>query len=473
MKLATAAIVTLLVATAAANSLRWTPPEPIWPDTATGDSLWQLMPSLVGADSVVWAAWQQKRGEGPEVTCLARHDGRSWLAPDSVLPLAPEEQPYYLRLDLDREGNPWVVYDPYDPQSGTARLLCVRRVGDTWTHPEEIALETHGRSLVPGLGAHPKGGVQVTLIREEGLDIRLYTMRGTGDSWTAPLPIDSALAVMLPREQAVAAINDSQMMIVWPASRDAEHRPLWSMIGSGDTWSAPIPVVFPPAGTEMPPRIAVTQPGFVRLFWQRSGHGIQSARFDGARWVDTLQLDPEYSGGPSVCTDEYGWTWVSYYHYLESGYWRSFVRYNDGTGWSEPLEGFDTSFAIVDMAVARGRLWALLGRKQESSAGSLLYYSSARHPSALAESGESELPSGVRAGTTILRGALFLEGQGQRGEDGMVLLDAAGREAAVLVPGHNDLSRISPGVYFLREAVGETETGQYRRLAARKVVIQR
>ena len=459
-------LVMFLLVPASADSLRWTTPVPIWPDTAMGDSLWQMMPSLAGVDSVLWAVWQQKRGDSPEVTCLARHDGRGWSAPDSILPLAPRDRPYFLRLALDREDDPWIVYDPYDSESGNTRLLCVRRSGDTWTCPEEIAREPRGRSMVPGLGAHPGGGMQVTLVREEGLDIRLYTLHGSGDSWTTPVMIDSAIAVMLPCEQAVTAINDSQVMVVWPASRDVEHRPLWSMVGVGDIWSEPIPVVFPPGGTELPPRIAVTRSGSVRLFWQRSGSGVQTARFNGARWVDTLQLDPEYSGGPAVCTDEYGWTWVSYFHYLESGYWRSFVRYDDGAGWSEPVAVFDTTFAVVAMAAAHGRVWVLLGRKQESSTLSLTYVSSAWHPLAVAEPEMLGPHGGAHGRPTLVRGTLFLKAGELSPSGGAALLDATGRMVMELVPGANDVLRLAPGVYFVLLRACD------RSPVVRKVVIQ-
>ncbi|MFO7674853.1 MAG: aryl-sulfate sulfotransferase [bacterium] len=47
---------------------------------------------------------------------------------------------------------------------------------------------------------------------------------------------------------------------------------------------------------------------------------------------------------------------------------------------------------------------------------------------------------------TIARGRLFLPGEGGRAE----LLDAAGRRVMVLASGANDVSRLAPGVYFVR-----------------------
>jgi len=65
-------------------------------------------------------------------------------------------------------------------------------------------------------------------------------------------------------------------------------------------------------------------------------------------------------------------------------------------------------------------------------------------------------------GPTLVRGTLRLRGRTQG-----VLLDVSGRQAAVLVPGLNDIRHLAPGIYFLRSAEGGT------RSAVRKVVIQR
>lgn len=65
---------------------------------------------------------------------------------------------------------------------------------------------------------------------------------------------------------------------------------------------------------------------------------------------------------------------------------------------------------------------------------------------------------------TIVRGALFLEGGIVRGEGGAWLLDISGRTVMDLASGENDVSRVAPGVYFVRDAAAR---------ATRKVIIQR
>jgi hypothetical protein len=60
--------------------------------------------------------------------------------------------------------------------------------------------------------------------------------------------------------------------------------------------------------------------------------------------------------------------------------------------------------------------------------------------------------AGLKPGPTIVRGVLKL-GVGSRQYSAFrtELLDAAGRRVAELRPGANDVSRLAPGVYFVRQ----------------------
>jgi hypothetical protein len=73
----------------------------------------------------------------------------------------------------------------------------------------------------------------------------------------------------------------------------------------------------------------------------------------------------------------------------------------------------------------------------------------------------------MSAGPTIVRGVLFLpDSPGLRVSASPCLLDASGRKVTALRPGPNDVSALSPGVYFVRER-------QAQALATRKVVLAR
>jgi YVTN family beta-propeller protein len=68
------------------------------------------------------------------------------------------------------------------------------------------------------------------------------------------------------------------------------------------------------------------------------------------------------------------------------------------------------------------------------------------------------------AGPTIVRGALNLQSAIYNLESEIMLLDISGRKVLDLRPGANDVSRLSPGVYFVRKAQAQAQ-------AVRKVVL--
>jgi hypothetical protein len=85
-----------------------------------------------------------------------------------------------------------------------------------------------------------------------------------------------------------------------------------------------------------------------------------------------------------------------------------------------------------------------------------------RQASGIAE-GATPGASFVLSGSTVVRGVLFLaDARGEMREARCELLDVSGRRVLSLKPGVNDVSRLSPGVYFV-QAAG----------AARKFIVQR
>jgi YVTN family beta-propeller protein len=83
------------------------------------------------------------------------------------------------------------------------------------------------------------------------------------------------------------------------------------------------------------------------------------------------------------------------------------------------------------------------------------------------EEGPKPQASSSKPAATVVRGVLFLSGDCPRtGTVPSVLLDASGRKVMLFRPGPNDVSRLAPGVYFVREAQAQAQ-------AVRKVVIQR
>ena len=82
---------------------------------------------------------------------------------------------------------------------------------------------------------------------------------------------------------------------------------------------------------------------------------------------------------------------------------------------------------------------------------------------AIAEEPQTTAPT-TQPATTIIRGVLIIGHRGQRTGDRAELLDISGRRVLDLKPGPNDVSRLSPGIYFVREAQAQTQV-------VRKVVV--
>jgi DNA-binding beta-propeller fold protein YncE len=88
------------------------------------------------------------------------------------------------------------------------------------------------------------------------------------------------------------------------------------------------------------------------------------------------------------------------------------------------------------------------------------------------EVGESRKPQAAsfKPMATVVRGVLLYEARGERREARGELLDIGGRKVLDLRPGANDVSGLSPGAYFVREAQAQA---QAQAQAVRKVVITR
>jgi hypothetical protein len=81
--------------------------------------------------------------------------------------------------------------------------------------------------------------------------------------------------------------------------------------------------------------------------------------------------------------------------------------------------------------------------------------------------GETRVPPVAYHSTlsaTILRGVLHIKGSTSSGASRSCLIDAAGRKVLILRSGANDVSRLSPGVYFAHEAQAQAQAQVIRKL---------
>jgi hypothetical protein len=84
---------------------------------------------------------------------------------------------------------------------------------------------------------------------------------------------------------------------------------------------------------------------------------------------------------------------------------------------------------------------------------------------------EPSMPHTLQPIATVARSVLMMGGRGQNTGDRAELLDIGGRVVLDLHPGANDVRRLSPGVYFVRQ---QGPRGQgFEDSRARKVVVTR
>jgi len=301
----------------------------------------------------------------------------------------------------------------------------------------------------PALAPHPRQGVQAAWI-SCGDPARLLTAQGTADSWTTPQCIDYFPYYLFLHHKSLARLDGDRLMAAWHCYPEGRGRNLYTSIGSGDSWTGPVHVVFPaPQYVRCPPLMWMDASGTPRIAWQALDtetmqDKLYSARFDGTQWVEPVLLD---SGGSFVgCTDTAGWGWILYVR--PNG--QSVVRYHDGSSWTAPMPGPPDSLSSAGIAVAHGRIW-VLWLKPVSETRALLYYSSAGHPLAVGEPGLPSRPAQLPASPSVVRAGTPLRVTGLQPGQTAHVLDAAGRSLSLTAEDARTLS-LSPGVYFIRFA---------------------
>jgi hypothetical protein len=156
-------------------------------------------------------------------------------------------------------------------------------------------------------------------------------------------------------------------------------------------------------------------------------------------------------------------TMLSFQHYyrLELNYDYGMVEVNNGSRFWRALTsctGIGSGWQRVDVNLGRWRgqtvqlRWRFLSDGNTNDEG---WYIDDVEAGAVVGVKEQRSVAGVRTGawSTVVRGVLSMPeafGRGQRGDRPPALLDVTGRKVMELSPGPNDVSRVAPGVYFVR-----------------------
>ena len=211
--------------------------------------------------------------------------------------------------------------------------------------------------------------------------------------------------------------------------------------------------------------VLVRDNGWLGWMWAASGcvdqHGVIHSCYsystnlnDGGTYLDQTRIDSVLSSTIKVGFDSLDRPQIAYivwpetlmYRYLDSGVWHIFDLQVTGVTAlsliigenSQPLIAYRTSEGVFLLHGVD-----VVGQSEDRQR--LTAY-------------------GSRLTASVIRNVLVLPEAASLKPQAASLLDASGRKALDLRPGANDVSRVSPGVYFVREAQAQ---------AVRKVVLTR
>jgi hypothetical protein len=181
------------------------------------------------------------------------------------------------------------------------------------------------------------------------------------------------------------------------------------------------------------------------LYSELAMHWVSSQVIVDSSPVDS-QLITDVAEGPAYVTcgggHVDGLVWVAWPHYTSH---RVMVNYAFETEWSPSWPASDSQGLPKGIAVANERVYVVF----RTPNGRLYSVYGKSTP------GIQQRPEPIVATSrhpSVIRGVLFLQGdRGPGTGDRAALLDIAGRKLIELQPGANDVSRLSPGVYFVRE----------------------
>jgi hypothetical protein len=408
------------------------------------DSLQVVGGSFVcGPGDTVWAVLTVSGGSGPaqwHQVCASWSQGDSWAEPHF---LTPRDSSYTFSapsLGLDAAGRLWASwyrgeYPVFDPDS--LAIWTALRDSSGWHQPERairgvtgagpasFASDRQGRWLM--------GFAALTPYTDFTYSSAMFS-RFLGDTWKTPgyvaegtgtpIEVDYLAPTLVSRpDSGVWSVQDMRVMtsgyvLVRTIVNDAVAR-TWLMDG-----------IYQSATADSLGRLWV-------LFSRMQGYLLTSTVFVDSTPVDTQMVSETGGGQPHVCTDASGWVWVLW---TDRGTGKPVASYNRGPVWSVPEAVTDsTGEAEAIGSDSRGRIYALFRAR---SGRILTVYRSSR-PS-VAE--PASATCGRRApSASVVRAVLEVAGCGRR-----ELVGITGRKVMELVPGPNDVSRLAPGVYFVK-----------------------
>ena len=434
---------------------QWSSPVPLLSGSPAiaGQSL------VAGAGDTMWAVvvTGQAGSSGPFQVLASRTTGGAWSQPAEVTPRDSGWTFSEPGMGRDASGRLWIAWyrgDYPTRYSESSAVWAAYRNSAGWHAPSRVcsgvaaegpmsfASDAAGdwflgfATLTPYLD-YAYSSAAYCLLQADTWQIPRYIAHGMSD----PFETNFLAPTLVPRPDSglwaaydMFAFGDSVAMLRI-VQRDSA-RSSWSADGSA-----------PAATADSSGRLWI-------LYSQLNGYMLQSAVIMDSVEVDSKLVSDNTLGRGCVTTDLDGIVWAA---------WKVrplgvvAVNYSTGGDWSAPEQTSAMTGVPKGIAAdANGRVYVLF----QTTAGRLYSVYRTSRP------GVNEMRSGrfsVSHVATIVCRALNpgVDSRQSTGY-GVELLDAAGRRVMSLKAGVNDVSRLAPGVYFVREVQSQ---------AVRKVVI--
>ena len=404
--------------------------------------------------------------------------GRTWLPTDLLI---QRGEPYAGEPDIttDSAGNVYVVYLSTDSVDHD-QILSVRSSdgGATWTAPVQVADSSDGRIGFLHVAAGTAGNLLVAW--NQGGISRIFSSVSSdrGATWSPRVRVDEDTTnegCYHPDVFIQPGTNDYLVVMTaccWFGSHIIPCAYLYRSTDCGQTFQ---PVVQLDSFNHyaMCPHVVADRDHIICNY---IGQGQSTPMLAEAR---TFYTQPDTWGKPSsiINPDSFHVDDMSAPALSADGrvhtalYQGRHVYYtsslDDGVSWSDPTQvnedTLNTAFPDIG-ADSDGYAYVVWGQGG-SAGGCYRIWFATNNPLAIAEQPPQQ-PIGVPPLATVIRNVLFLAERPSSSPGASCLLDIGGRQVMVLKPGANDVSRLSPGVYFVREAQAQAQ-------AVRKVVVTR
>ncbi|MFO7674831.1 MAG: hypothetical protein R6X12_00730 [bacterium] len=317
----------------------------------------------------------------------------------------------------------------------------------------------------PTVTATPDGRVHAAWL--EGNNTSVVHRERIDTTWQAPLTVEGGSNYKA--YPAIAGGPDNRLHLSWYGREGTSgYYNVWYKARTGTTWGA-TENVSSGVRHQMYQSIAVNPAtGNPHLLWQCYG-AIDNKRRVVHRWRDAGGWQPtdtlsELADTLNQETGQLIFTIDGRGHAAwggRSAQWPTLTqfRYSERSpagNWSAPVNVTDTSGTRERPSIAAGAgdapndIHAVWTDYRDGTAE--IYYACAAPGQWVAEKPPAQ--RALAAPAAIVRGTLFLASDPALPKPALVLLDASGRTVMALAPGPNDVSRLAPGVYFVRPAHG-------------------